>query len=197
MSRVGRVKVRWIEQWSAGCLAILLTAVLPAGPAGASQLIPRTLAELAAGSDLIFVGRCEAVTPHWNADHTLIFTANRFRVARALKGDPGGAITLEELGGTVGDQRLEVPDIPQFTVGEEVLLCVHRTELGRWETFGAAQGKFSVTRDGQGQLWVRSERYQRELAAMTPDHRFPGRAPLTVFAGSMQAAMKKAVASSQ
>jgi hypothetical protein len=169
---------------------MLLAAFLLAGPARGSQLIPRTLPELAAGSDLIFVGRCEAVTPHWNADHTLILTANRFRVTRALKGDPGAAITLEELGGTVGDRRLDVPDIPQFAVGEEVLLCVHRTELGRWETFGAAQGKFSVTRDRQGRLWVRSERYQRELAALTPEHPLPGRAPLAVFAGAMQAATK-------
>src|SRR5262249_4977159 len=122
MRGAGRAGAGWMKRCAAGSLAILLTAFLLAGPARASQLIPRTLPALAASSDLIFVGRCESVTPHWNADHTLILTANRFRVTRALKGDPGAAITLEELGGTVGDRRLDVPDIPQFTVGEEVLL---------------------------------------------------------------------------
>jgi hypothetical protein len=169
-------------------LAILLAALSLAAAARASQIIPRSLPELAAGSALIFVGRCEAVTPHWNAAHTLILTASRFRVSRALKGAPGDTITLEELGGTVGDRRLEVPDVPRFTVGEQVLLCVHRTELGRWETFGATQGKFSLTRDPQGQLRVRSERYRQELAAMTPA---PGPGvPLAVFAGHLQAAIK-------
>src|SRR5216684_6723612 len=134
---------RRLNHRSTGSLTLLLAALSFAGPVRASQLIPRSLPELVAGSALIFVGRCEAVTPHWNAGHRLIFTANRFRVTRALKGAPGDTITLEELGGTVGDRRLEVPDVPQFAVGEEVLLCVHRTELGRWETFGAVQGKFS------------------------------------------------------
>ena len=109
---------------------------------------------------------------------------------RALKGAPGDTITLEELGGTVGDRRLEVPDVPRFTVGEAVLLCVHRTELGRWETYGATQGKFAVTRDRQGQVWVRSDSYARDLAALAPNRRGAAGAPLAVFAGYMQAAIK-------
>jgi hypothetical protein len=187
--RAGGCAGRRIGPRLAGYGAILIAALGLAGPARASQLIPRSLAELATGSDLIFVARCEAVTPHWNAAHTLIFTANQFRVTRALKGAPGDTITLDEAGGTVGDQRLEVPAVPRFTVGETVLLCVHRTELGRWETYGAAQGKFAVTADRVGQLWVNSGRYQRELTALAPDRRGPG-VPLAVLAGHMQAALK-------
>jgi hypothetical protein len=64
-----------------------------ATPAGATQLIPRSLPELARGAPVIFVGRCAAVSSHWNASRSLIFTASRFRVARALKGTPGPVIT--------------------------------------------------------------------------------------------------------
>ena len=178
-----------------GRFVVLLGALLFALPAAGSQLIPQGLPDLAAGADLIFVGRCEAVAAHWNADHTLIYTANRFRIGRALKGAPGETITLEELGGTVGDQRLDVEQTPRFSVGEEVLLCARRTELGRWQTLGATQGKFAVTRDRQGQLWVHSDFYQRDLAAMAPNRKGPGGAPLAVFAGQVQAAALKAKAS--
>src|SRR5215212_6695442 len=143
--------------------ALCLTLML-ATPVHASQLIRRSLQELASGSDLIFVGRCESVASHWNADHSLILTASRFRVARTIKGQPGETITLEELGGTVGDTTLHVSDIPRYTVGEELLLCVHRTPLGRWETFGAGQGRFSITRDAQGRVWARSDFYRSQLA---------------------------------
>lgn len=167
---------------------LIVAAALALAPrAHGSELIPRSLPELAQGAQLVFIGRCEAVSTHWNQDHDLIYTANRFRVLRTLKGEPGSTITLEELGGTVGDERLEVADVPRFSVGEEALLCVHRTELGRWSVFGAGQGRFEIVRDARGRPWVQSEFYRHELGAMGQGASGNGRAPLAVFAGHMQA----------
>jgi hypothetical protein len=168
--------------------AVLCLSLAWGLPAAASQLIPRTLPELAAGADLVFVGRCEAVSAHWNDDHTLILTGNRFRVTRVLKGTPGAVITLDELGGVVGSIGMDVPGVPRYTVGEEVLLFVRRTELGRWETFGAGQGKFRLTRDAQGRPWVQNDFYRSELSAMTPPERTGSGAPLDVFAARIQTA---------
>jgi len=170
--------------------ALCLTLAL-AAPALASQLIRRSLAELSAGSDCILVGRCEAVSAHWNADHTLILTANRFRVLRAIKGAPGDTLTLEELGGRVGDTTLSVSDIPRYTVGEEVLLCAHRTSLGRWETYGAGQGKFPIVRDGEGRVWARSEFYRPQLAQMAPGRRMDRGVPLSSLAGRLLASLSQ------
>lgn len=154
----------------------------------ASQLIPRTLPELAGGSQVIFVGRCEAVSSDWNDDRTLILTTNRFRVLRAIKGSPGSSFTVTELGGRVGDTTLQVSDIPRFAVGEEVLLCVRRTPLGRWETFGAVQGKFEIVRDARGRVWVRNNFYRPQLAAMSPEAKPELGAPLAVLAGRLSSA---------
>jgi hypothetical protein len=171
------------------CGSAVLCLLLAWGtPVTASRLILRTLPELAAGADLVFIGRCEAVSPHWNEDHTLILTANQFRVTRVLKGAPGAAITLDELGGVVGGVGMDVSGVPRYSVGEELLLFVRRTELGRWETFGAGQGRFRVTRDAQGRPWVQNDFYRAELAAMTPPERTGTGAPLDVFAARLQAA---------
>jgi len=167
--------------------AVLGALMLSATPsADASRLIPRTLPELTAGSDLIFVGRCEAATPHWNADRSLILTGYRFRVLRALKGSPGATITLDELGGMVNGVGMNVSGVPRYSAGEEVLIFVHRTELGRWETFGALQGKFRVERDAQGRPWVQSDYYPAELASMRPADRPGTGAPLDAVAARLR-----------
>jgi hypothetical protein len=169
-------------------LTLLLVPVL-APLSHASQLIPRTLTELSRGSEVIFVGRCEAVSSDWNDDRSLILTTNRFRVLRAIKGSPGSTFTVTELGGRVGDTTLQVSDIPRFSVGEEVLLCVRRTPLGRWETFGAVQGKFEVVRDARGRVWARSGFYRSQLAAMSPEATPEMGAPLAVLAGRLSPAV--------
>jgi hypothetical protein len=164
------------------CLFLSLTFI---STTHASQLIPRTLAELSTGSEVIFVGRCEAVAANWNDDRTLILTTNRFRVLRAIKGSPGSTFTVTELGGTVGDTTLQVSEMPRFAVGDEVLLCVHRTPLGRWETYGAVQGRFEIVRDGQGRAWARNGFYRSQLAAMSPERKPELGAPLAVLAGRL------------
>jgi hypothetical protein len=166
-------------------------ALLFAPPARAFDLIRRSLPELAQESALLFIGRCEAVTCHWNDDHSLILTASRFRVTRVLKGAPGETVTLDELGGVVGDRAMDAADAPHYAVGEEVLLCVHRTELGRWVTFGGGQGRFEIVRDGHGRPWVQSSFYRQELAAMAPGAGIRGHAPLAAFAGHLLASMKR------
>jgi hypothetical protein len=167
--------------------AVLGALLLLATPsAEASRLIPRTLPELTAGSDLIFVGCCEAATPHWNADRSLILTGYRFRVLRAIKGSPGATITLDELGGVVNGVGMDVSGVPRYSVGEEALIFVHRTELGRWETYGALQGKFRVERDAQGRPWVQSDYYPAELAMMRPADRTGAGAPLDAVAARLR-----------
>ena len=169
-----------------GRLALLLL-LLPAVTSPGSQLIPRSLEELSTSAERIVMARCVSAAPQWNADHSQILTAYRFRVTRTLKGEASPAITLDELGGFVDGKGMMVGDVPCYTVGEEVLLFAARTEIGRWRTLGAGQGKFTLIRDPQGRSWVRNDFYRCELAQMSPD-RTPGHgAPLEVFAGHVLA----------
>jgi len=172
-------------------LAFLLACVTAwrlASPAPASGPLARGLPELARGAPLIFLGRCEAISSHWNPDHTLILTACRFRIQRPLKAALGTTLTLQELGGTVGDTHLDVSGAPQYAAGEEVLLFARRTEWGVGATAGASRGRFEIVRDAPDRPWVQSDHYRQELAAMAPDKK-PGHAPLAVFAGWLQATL--------
>jgi hypothetical protein len=96
-------------------------------------------------------------------------------------------LTLDELGGRVGDVGMNISGVPQYAVGEEVLLFVHRTELGRWETYGMEQGRFEVSRDSAGRPWVRNDLYRAELAAMAPRTGAKVGAPLDSLAAFLRA----------
>jgi hypothetical protein len=170
-----------------GRLALLGLLCSLVAPAQASQLIPRTLDELSNTAERIVMARCESASAHWNAAHTQILTAYQFHVTRTLKGGASPILTLEELGGVVDGRAMKVGDVPRYTVGEAVLLFAARTEIGRWRTLGAGQGKFSLVSDPQGRAWVRSDFYRHELAQMSAGAP-PGRgAPLAVFAGHVLA----------
>src|SRR5205807_569233 len=75
--------------------------------------------------------------------------------------------------------------IPRSLV--ELSTSAARTEIGRWRTLGAGQGKFTLIRDPQGRSWVRNDFYRRELAQMNPDRTSRRGAPLEVFAGHVLA----------
>jgi hypothetical protein len=166
-----------------GRLGLLGLLFLLAASSQASQLILRSLDDLSTSSERIVMARCESASAHWNAAHTQILTTYQFRVTRTLKGDASPTLTLEELGGFVGRQGMKVGDVPRYTVGEAVLLFAARTEIGRWRTLGAGQGKFSLVSDPQGRAWVRSDFYRRELAQMSADATAERGAPLELFAG--------------
>jgi hypothetical protein len=168
---------------------LLAVGLLAAGAttARASTLIRRSLPELARDAEFIFVGRCESRASHYNDDRSLILTAYRFRVDRVLKGRPTTGLVLDELGGMVGDRGMTVAGTPEHQVGEEVLVFVHRTPLGRLATYGLGQGRFQITRDSRGRPWIVNDFYRTELRALAPPGATVDGAPLATFAARLQA----------
>lgn len=128
-------------------LSLVLASSLIAAFVNGSILIRRDLRELCAQADAVFIGTCIARQSYWNPEHTLIFTASTFRVGRYLKGDLGPMPVINEPGGTVDQTTIAAVGVPEFLPGEEVIVFVKRTELGRQSVFGAAQGKYSVVVD--------------------------------------------------
>jgi hypothetical protein len=113
-------------------------------------IIPPTFAQLVQRADLIFVGQVLAARSEWRQqpDHKVIKTLVTFQVAEVLKGTGRTPLTLEFLGGTVGDTSLEIDGVPTFRVGEHAVLFVEKNGIELCPLVGLRHGKLRVERAG-------------------------------------------------
>jgi hypothetical protein len=128
-----------------------LVAGLAATPASATIVPPVSFETLVQTADVVFAGDVVQVEPRWvdTGSGRAIVTRVTFRVDRVLKGSPRLQVALDLLGGRVGDTALLVPGVPQFAVGERVIVCARDGGGQVSPIVGFNQGRFRVTRDPQ------------------------------------------------
>jgi len=153
-----------LPQWLAGLLVGLGLA-----SANATTVIPPTFEEMTDRAELIFVGKVVSSRAEWRTAGTnrVIFTLVEFERQEILKGEAGGSVTLQFLGGTVGDVTLEVDGIPKFNPGDRELLFVERNGVQFCPLVGVFHGKFGVRKDpksGRDTLVMHHGRSLREVA---------------------------------
>jgi hypothetical protein len=100
-------------------------------PLRATSVTPPTFPQLTSRAGTIFRGEVTAIRTELvtRADNRAIFTYVTFRVQEVLKGTvPAAAtVTLEFLGGSVGELTMDVVGMPRFSVGQTELLFVDQT----------------------------------------------------------------------
>ena len=103
---------------------ILLAGLLTV--ARATTVIPPTFDELVASSELVFRGRVTAVGSFLKerSGRSQIATRVTFAVERTLRGEAGATLTLEFLGGAIGDKELVLAGWPTFAVGDRGVFFV-------------------------------------------------------------------------
>jgi hypothetical protein len=139
--------------------AAIVSGLIAWSPVDGSSLPPRVLlgealsiAELAAQSRLVVLGRTMATGSDWNPARTMILTRVDLAIDEVLKGSaPGATLTIHELGGQVGDVASVVAEAASFVPGERVLLFLTSAADGRLHVVGLYQGKFSVERTATGE----------------------------------------------
>ena len=93
-------------------LTFLTIALLAAPGLRATSVVPPSFPELVAEADGIYRGRVTSIqarrVPLPEGDGSVIKTFVTFAVERALKGAEQTQLTLEFLGGTVGDETITV-----------------------------------------------------------------------------------------
>ncbi len=72
------------------------------------------------------------------------------KVANALKGPQGDTLTLRLLGGRVGRARMEVLEVPEFSVGEEAVLFIAGNGRVFCPVVGGEAGRYRIVRSGAG-----------------------------------------------
>jgi hypothetical protein len=135
MSR-SRVGTLTLTSLAVGMLGLLGTAV-------ASVVTQMDLETLVRQSVVIVRGEVESVVSR--TDGITINTYVTVRIDEGLKGAQGLArVTLKELGGRVGDQILVVPGVPEFQLGERVLIFAEPLKTGELTVIGLFQGKHRI-----------------------------------------------------
>jgi len=84
----------------------------------------------------------------------VIKTRITFAVERTLKGAERREITLELLGGTIGDESLVVTGMPRFELGSTDYLFVERNGVQFCPLVAVRHGRYRLLRDGTGREFV-------------------------------------------
>ena len=135
------------------CLFLLGLSLFAGSPAGATTVEPPDFSKLVARASSVFRGevvglRSELVT---RGAERAIFAHVTFRITDVIRGASLPAeVTLEFLGGTVGDLSLEVAGMPTFELGAREIVFVERGGQQICPLVAMAYGRYRVLRDAAG-----------------------------------------------
>jgi hypothetical protein len=132
---------------------VLLLALL-APFLGATTVIAPDFPQLVAEADAIYRGRVTAVEARRvapPAGGSVIKTFVTVAVSRTLKGSDEKEITLEFLGGQIGDEIVEVSGVPKFTVGQHGILFVQQNGRQFCPLVRLGHGRYRILRDATSQ----------------------------------------------
>ncbi|MEO5719953.1 MAG: hypothetical protein ABIR71_00600 [Chthoniobacterales bacterium] len=139
-------------------LLLAVCTLLALQTALATTVIPPTFEQLVSQAEAIFDGTVTDVTSQWTGEgaqrHIVTFVT--FTVNEALKGETGKTYKMRIMGGTVGDQTMEVTDSPKFVAGDRDILFVENNGRQFVPLVGIMHGRFRVQKD---------ERSGREVVA--------------------------------
>jgi hypothetical protein len=131
----------------------------------ATTVIPPGFEEMTDQADLIFVGKVVNSRAEWRAvgANRIIVTLVKFQNEEVLKGNAGPLVTLQFMGGTVGNVTLEVVEVPKFNLSDREVLFVKGNGVRFCPIVGLFHGKFSVRKDEKSGREVLVTHNGREL----------------------------------
>ena len=128
-----------------------LALVAAPGPAWSTTVAAPTFDELVLRAESVVVARVVATRSAWvdSRSGRSIVTDVTVAIEQTIKGPAYTQRSYEFLGGTVGDDTLEVAGMPQFRVGDRDVLFIN--EMGRPASplVGFMYGRFRIVRDPQ------------------------------------------------
>ena len=118
----------------------------------ATSVIAPRFETLVDAAELIFSGQVISQRSEWrNIDgKKSIVTLITLGVQQVHKGHAGNTVTLQFLGGTIGDTSLDVAEMPHFKNGERVVLFVADNGTAVSPILGFFHGRFSVRKGADG-----------------------------------------------
>jgi len=132
-------------------ILLFAAVVIALTGATATTVIPPNFDQLVQQAEVIFQGTVTDVRSAWEGEGAQrhIDTYVTFQVGNTLKGAPGGSYTIRVLGGTVGQDSMEVTCAPKFQVGERQILFVEHNGQQFVPLVGIMHGQLRIERDQQ------------------------------------------------
>ena len=124
------------------CILIMFlgTLFINCSKSYATRELQETTLDVAKKSDNIVVARCISEESRWNEQGSLIFTYVTFQVQDTVQGEnKQDKLTLRFLGGRVGETVQTVPDVPEFSENEEVMLFLGPKNKSGYQTLSSVQ----------------------------------------------------------
>ena len=137
--------------WAVVCLS----QPLGAQPGAEPVLSKLSLDQLTDRAASIVVSTVTGRRPEWitSDGSQLIVTHVTLQVEQVLKGSPPRSVTIDVLGGTIGDRTLTVSHVPEFRVGDRDVLFLHGVPRSVSPLVGSDQGRFRVLRESASGAW--------------------------------------------
>ena len=128
---------------------MLAVVLLGAAPVSATTVIQKSFAEVVQAAEVIAVGTVTTIATEWDAAHNRPFTLITFSTLDVLKGahtEP--ELTLRVLGGPHPDGSiLQIVGVPQFNIGERLVVFVTGNDHYAVPLVGLWQGVYRVVFD--------------------------------------------------
>jgi hypothetical protein len=125
----------------------LLALALLAPSVDATQVIYRSPQQLGQDATLVVDGRVTSVRSYWNETRSKILTEAVVAVEGTYKGARQSTVRIVQLGGIVGNVKMNVHGAVSWHDGEEVLLFLEPSLPGAYQVAGFSQGKYRIERD--------------------------------------------------
>lgn len=130
------------------CAAAVLVAALPASP---TTVVAPTFDELVMRAETVIVTRAAAIRSAWVQSRAgrAIVTDVTVSIELTLKGPVYAERSFEFLGGTVGEDTLEVAGMPAFHVGDRDVLFINDAGRPASPLVGFMYGRFRIVSDAR------------------------------------------------
>jgi hypothetical protein len=117
----------------------------------ATSVIAPTFEQLVQQAELIFQGTVTEVRSVWEGEGAQrhIDTYVTLQIDNSLKGNPGRSYTIRVLGGTVGEDTIEVTCSPKFQLGDHQILFVEHNGQQFVPLVGIMHGQLRIEHDQQ------------------------------------------------
>ncbi len=140
---------------------ILSFALLVPSPTWATSVTELTFDDLVSQADVITVGTVTEIREHYDEAQKAPLTFVTFSNLTTLKGSPGKSFTLEFLGGTLSNGLvMTIPGVPQFAVGEKIVVFSTGNRRDFCPLVGIWQGVMRVMTDPQRGIETVSDNFR-------------------------------------